>query len=147
MWGSKLFCIGATATLTAIIATAATNTLYDHVLPAARQKVSCMIGVLKSTPGYEQAGYGAEKGPDGAIRPYVQYRYVAPGTGQHAQVRFTEGTQAALPYDSTDTTYVFSATLPGLIGAKQKEPFDLGAKKIGNLWKQRCGVNITIFFI
>lgn len=136
-----------TIALMPFMAPATASTEYDHVLPAAQQKVRCMMQELKKAPGYRDPQFGTEKGQDGAIRPYVQYRFTEAGSDHAFLVHFSEGTQVPLPYDSNDKTYVFSAYLPGLSDTKHKAPPDYGSQKIAERWKAHCGVVVTTFLL
>jgi hypothetical protein len=110
----------------------------NDVAPALMRSAECMLKVLKSEPGVDQARLGTSN--VGWIHPYLEYS-ASEKTGWVQPTRF----EALKPADPSRGPYLFQAVLPGVLPERGK--FDLHVtNNVEKRWKRRCGVEVLTLF-
>jgi hypothetical protein len=120
--------------------------------PALQKATACMVEVLKNVPGVSSANTSVR---DMATwrnsRPhptlFVEYKWErARQTSGDGRYRPTVTFWTDDADVSDPTKIVFEAWLSGLSSLKYKGPDDLGTNTISRLWKNRCGIHVSIAY-
>ena len=134
---SAILCVLVATTWTSAARTAS----IDDLTPQLKSDTECMLRVLKSVPGIDDAEMGVSDTGDW-LHPFLQYHAVAETNGFRATTRF-EATRDF--HSSSDQKTFFRALISGL-APPGEEPPDYGTGAMAKLWEKKCNVHVMVLF-